>query len=247
MIRGSWMTEEYRSRPGSTSYHEKSLPPTESTLVRRRSSSSIPYSVASRNDVPQVHTPITNFPLSFNDKTLPLRRSSSTTSMHLRSHSRPRGRPLRTPNSDTEISSDGFSSSETEELLESVDGGMKRLTLRGIESIGQNAAADRYLTSQFRFHGKSSSFALVDATRKLKEQHIQEAMSVDGSGHIDGKSQAWPEQPQKDKLVNNPMRLPEFWRTPPVSSLCRYLADEILSYFHYHLCVPLSFCPSHSP
>ncbi|KAF9227310.1 hypothetical protein BS17DRAFT_775262 [Gyrodon lividus] len=110
-----------------------------------------------------------------------------------------------TPRTDTDLSSDGYTSSDSEEVGElSLSRGMKRLTIRGLEPTQDNS----YLPdSQVRFHGKSSCFKLIEPTRKLRDEHMHRVTGGD-------------ERNRSSRDSTSPvnaaaLRRPEFWTTPP--------------------------------
>ena len=105
---------------------------------------------------------------------------------------------------DTDLSSEGGTASETEEVGElSLSRGMKRLTVCGLVP-----AQDRlYMAdSQVRFHGKSSWFKLIEPIRKLREQHAYSVTSGTDSMMF-----------LHDNIHSTATRRPEFWTTPDVS------------------------------
>jgi hypothetical protein len=82
----------------------------------------------------------------------------------------------------------------------------RRLTLHELDPLEKG---DRSLDSHVRFHGSSSSWALVDITRQLKMLHL-----AGGGGNVaDSEARTSPAGHQKV------MRREEFWKAPPVSSL----------------------------
>jgi hypothetical protein len=112
-----------------------------------------------------------------------------------------------TPRTDTDLSSDGYTSSDSEEIGElSLSRGMKRLTIRGLEPAQDNPSLP---DSQVRFHGKSSYFKLIETTRKLRDEHIHRVTGGDERNRS-SHDNATP--------VNTAaLRRPEFWTTPSVS------------------------------
>jgi hypothetical protein len=114
-----------------------------------------------------------------------------------------------TPRTDTDLSSDAYTSSESEEVGElSLSRGMKRLTIRGLEPE-HGLSTD----GQVRFHGKSSCFKLIEPTRKLREEHMNRV--IQGAHSPDGESRSSPESTSSVSFT--PIRRSEFWTTPPVS------------------------------
>lgn len=116
-----------------------------------------------------------------------------------------------TPRTDTDLSSDAYTSSESEEVGElSLSRGMKRLTIRGLESAQEQDQLD----NQVRFHGKSSCFKLIEPTRKLRDEHINRISQESGSTDAESGS-VHRSSPESTSSVNStPIRRPEFWSTP---------------------------------
>ncbi|KIM69740.1 hypothetical protein SCLCIDRAFT_19528 [Scleroderma citrinum Foug A] len=153
---------------------------------------------------------------------------------------------------DTDLSSEGGSSSESEEVGElSLSRGMKRLTVCGLVPAQERPyVAD----SQVRFHGKSSWFKLIEPIRKLREEHAYSVTSGPDSSMF-----------SQDNINPAATRRPEFWTTPDWEltyegsyyhrqSLCRFLAqhfpppdlaDELIILFFDH--VNLQFPLFHRP
>ncbi|KAI0743522.1 fungal-specific transcription factor domain-containing protein [Daedaleopsis nitida] len=122
-----------------------------------------------------------------------------------RGKSRSRGQDAGS-NSDHDASCSSLSdSSETDDLGElSVVRGMKRLTLRGLEPT--EASPDSYMDdNQLRFHGKSSSFKLISATREFMQLHMHETSS-------DGRQSNSPAEIQMPSSTSN--KRPQFWALP---------------------------------
>ncbi|KAJ7462376.1 hypothetical protein B0H11DRAFT_2312056 [Mycena galericulata] len=74
---------------------------------------------------------------------------------------------------DTDSSSDGFSTSDSEQIVEGLKGGLRTLTLRSAQLRTDNGEEDHDAINT-RFHGKSSLATLIDATRRYKELHISD-------------------------------------------------------------------------
>lgn len=106
---------------------------------------------------------------------------------------------------DNESSSDYFTSSDTDELVDSFDSGMQKLTLRG---NGVNSIDGGNFT---RFHGKSSNMRLIDATRKFRERHMQKTLSEPGDSDTATSSSGSSGLPESG-------RRSEFWQPPQVST-----------------------------
>ncbi|KAJ7178492.1 fungal-specific transcription factor domain-containing protein [Mycena crocata] len=75
---------------------------------------------------------------------------------------------------DSHSDSDGFSSSDSEQMAEGLKGGPRRLTLHRTRS--KSVDHDAVNT---RFHGKSSVATLIDATRRFKELHISDTLGTE--------------------------------------------------------------------
>ncbi|OAX39998.1 hypothetical protein K503DRAFT_715433 [Rhizopogon vinicolor AM-OR11-026] len=154
-----------------------------------------------------------------------------------------------TPRTDTDLSSEAYTSSESEEIGElSLSRGMKRLTIRGLEPAQQHGLLT---DSQVRFHGKSSCFKLIEPTRKLREEHMNRV--IQGAYSPDGESRSSPESTSSVSFT--PIRRPEFWTTPPwelafegfqdrLETLCHSLtkefppsdlADSLIDLFFLHV------------
>ncbi|KAJ7703127.1 fungal-specific transcription factor domain-containing protein [Mycena rosella] len=118
-------------------------------------------------------------------------------STHLALNSRPRR-----DRADSDSSSDGFSTSDSEQLVEGLAGGLRRLTLRRTKSRTADAE-DRDIINT-RFHGKSSVVTLIDATRRYKELHVSDSAG-NGSEH------ASASLPPPVPGVHAPFKRPEFW------------------------------------
>lgn len=130
--------------------------------------------------------------------------STSNHSRHIPSRSR---RSAGTPRSDSDSSSAGCTSSESEEIGElSISRGMKRLTIRGLEPTQDyHPLAD----NQVRFHGKSSFFKLIEPTRKLRDEHVNRVTG--------GEERSRSTRDSTSPINAAASRRPEFWSTPPVS------------------------------
>lgn len=117
-----------------------------------------------------------------------------------------------TPRTDTDLSSDAYTSSESEEIGElSLSRGMRRLTIRGLEPAQVHGLL---VDNQVRFHGKSSCFKLIEPTRKLRDEHINRISQ--GSGLTDAESGSGSRSsPESTSSASSaPIRRPEFWTTP---------------------------------
>lgn len=83
---------------------------------------------------------------------------------------------------------------------------MKRLTIRGLEPTqDHHPLAD----NQVRFHGKSSCFKLIEATRKLRDEHVNRVTG--------GEERSRSIRDSTSPINAAALRRPEFWTTPPVS------------------------------
>lgn len=117
-----------------------------------------------------------------------------------------------TPRTDTDLSSDAYTSSESEEVGElSLSRGMKRLTIRGLEPALEHGSL---VDSQVRFHGKSSCFKLIEPTRKLREEHINRVFQESGSTDAESGSGSRSSPESASSVCFTPIRRPEFWTTP---------------------------------
>ncbi|KAF9566715.1 hypothetical protein CPC08DRAFT_758708 [Agrocybe pediades] len=85
------------------------------------------------------------------------------------------------------------SSSDTEEIVITSLIGRTKITLRG--SDDENSAGD----NNIRFHGRSSTAGLVEATRQFKYLHLQDSSDS-------------PPPPDNTSVAQ--MRRPQFWKTP---------------------------------
>ncbi|KAL0072413.1 hypothetical protein AAF712_000176 [Marasmius tenuissimus] len=123
-------------------------------------------------------------------------------------------RTMRTPNesndsdSDSDSASNQFYSSDSDGLVDNYTTGMERLTLRGPDTLAEEDE------NHARFHGKSSSMNLIDATRKFKQLHIQQTM--DGEVRMPS-TNTISAQPTSYNLSFT--RRPEYWRFPKVGGV----------------------------
>lgn len=158
-----------------------------------------------------------------------------------------------TPRTDTDLSSDAYTSSESEEVGElSLSRGMKRLTIRGLEPAQEHCSL---VDSQVRFHGKSSCFKLIEPTRKLREEHMNRIFQESYSTDVES-GQGSRSSPESTSSVSfTPIRRPEFWTTPSwelafegfqdrLETLCHLLtkefplpdlADSLIDLFFLHI------------
>jgi len=98
--------------------------------------------------------------------------------------------------SDDDSTTDTASSpSDTEEIVITSLIGRTRITLRA--SDDEDSAGD----NNIRFHGRSSTAGLVEATRQFKHMHMQDSSSP-------------PSIPDNISVAQT--RRPQFWKTPPV-------------------------------
>ncbi|KAG8213977.1 hypothetical protein J3R82DRAFT_10726 [Butyriboletus roseoflavus] len=176
VVRDSWKTDS--EPPCCMSPHEKSTSPS--------GSSSRPKGSPSRS--------LQSNPLSAFNAT---NHSTCIGSRSLRSAG--------TPRSDTDFSSDDWTSSDSEEVGElSLSRGMKRLTIRGLEPTQDHCSlAD----NQVRFHGKSSCFKLIEPTRKLRDEHVNRVTGGEEHNRLTRDSNS--------PINAEALRRPEFWTTPP--------------------------------
>ncbi|KAG2146394.1 fungal-specific transcription factor domain-containing protein [Suillus bovinus] len=162
-------------------------------------------------------------------------------------------RSVGTSRTDTDLSSDGCTSSESEEIGElSLSRGMKRLTIRGLEPAQDHGSL---VDNQVRFHGKSSCFKLIEPTRKLREKHINRIFQESGSTDAESGSGSRSSPESTSSASSTPMRRPEFWTTPSwefafegfqdrLNTLCHSLttefpppdlADSLINLFFLHI------------
>lgn len=117
-----------------------------------------------------------------------------------------------TPRTDTDLSSDACTSSDSEEVGElSLSRGMKRLTIRGLEPAQVHGSV---VDNQVRFHGKSSCFKLIEPTRKLREEHINRIFQESGSTDAESGTGSRSSPESASSVSFTPTRRPEFWTTP---------------------------------
>ncbi|KDR75840.1 hypothetical protein GALMADRAFT_506107 [Galerina marginata CBS 339.88] len=138
--------------------------------------------------------------------------SPAPLSTHLKFHSQ-RGKRPRDPAlfayrdaydlSDEDSSSESSSSSsETEEIVITSLVGRTKITLRASEN--DDSAGDYNI----RFHGRSSTAGLVEATRQFKFMHMRETMSP-----VEQENEA---SISPDNSIVAQTRRPVFWQTPTV-------------------------------
>ncbi|KAJ7770173.1 fungal-specific transcription factor domain-containing protein [Mycena maculata] len=118
-----------------------------------------------------------------------------STHLALNSHSR-----HRYSGNDSDSSSDGFSTSDSEQMVEGLKGGLRKLTLRSTNSHTDDR--EDYDAINARFHGKSSLVALIDATRRYKELHVSDTVRTETI-------------PRVDPVPHTPLKRPEFWLARP--------------------------------
>ncbi|KAJ7287463.1 fungal-specific transcription factor domain-containing protein [Mycena rebaudengoi] len=99
------------------------------------------------------------------------------------------------PDSDSD-----YASSDSEQMVEGLVGGMRKFTLRRSDSRPEDPLNDR-------FHGKSSMLSLIDATRRYKDLHVSETREDEQSTDPSSSHDA-PESYAAFKR-------PEFWLAPP--------------------------------
>uniref|UniRef100_A0A0W0FGY6 Zn(2)-C6 fungal-type domain-containing protein n=3 Tax=Moniliophthora roreri TaxID=221103 RepID=A0A0W0FGY6_MONRR len=182
IIRDSWKTDETATR-------EPSAPGT-SVISTPRTSAVHRSAAASSSRLPSA---------------IQVAKSSSHLNLRKRSGSHATG-SLATANDshDSDYESETSSklySSESDGLVDTYTAGMHRLTLRGPDAPAEED------NNHTRFHGKSSSMNLVDATRKLKQQHILQTIDNDDPSHH-------PSQPDSALVSSSATRRPEYWRFP---------------------------------
>jgi hypothetical protein len=114
--------------------------------------------------------------------------------------------PRRHDGNDTDSSLDGFSTSDSEQMVEGLRGGPRKLTLGHARSSNDKEDRDAVNT---RFHGKSSAMSLVGITRRYKELHISDAVWGDTEQEPASIPKAVPES-------HTSFKRPEFWLPQPV-------------------------------
>ncbi|KAF5373786.1 hypothetical protein D9758_000681 [Tetrapyrgos nigripes] len=125
---------------------------------------------------------------------------SPSQNLHLDIRTRHQSLSLDVSLSDHTSDSESSYSSDPDELFDDYEKGMSRLTLRKASHLRPKGSNDA------RFHGKSSSMKLIDATRRFKQEHISKsevtANSESGS------------QPSPSPRASYPVhaRRPEYWR-----------------------------------
>ncbi|THH20422.1 hypothetical protein EW146_g919 [Bondarzewia mesenterica] len=88
---------------------------------------------------------------------------------------------------------------------------MKRLTFPGLELTDKG---DISSDMRVRFHGSSSSFRLVEATRSLKIKRMNEILAADDESK-DGRKEGRGRWPGKVPSEESSFRRPEYWKAPP--------------------------------
>ncbi|KAJ6593970.1 fungal-specific transcription factor domain-containing protein [Mycena capillaripes] len=112
-----------------------------------------------------------------------------STQLALNSHSR-------RDDMDSDSSEDGFSSSDSEQMVEGLKGGARKFTLQQARSATDKEDGDSINT---RFHGKSSLLTLVDITRWYRD------LQISGDDPEHDPARAAPES----------FKRPEFWLPQP--------------------------------
>ncbi|KAJ6586991.1 fungal-specific transcription factor domain-containing protein [Mycena vulgaris] len=120
-----------------------------------------------------------------------------STHLALNSHARHDG-------NDSDSSSDGFTTSDSEQMVEGLTGGWRRLTLRRSKSYTADREDHDAINS--RFHGKSSVVTLIDATRRYKELHISDSNRTEHASAT---------LPRAAPEGLTPFKRPEFWLAHP--------------------------------
>ncbi|KAJ6499960.1 fungal-specific transcription factor domain-containing protein [Mycena vitilis] len=117
------------------------------------------------------------------------------TRLALNAHSRRDG-------NDSDSSDDGYSSSDSEQMVEGLAGGVQKLTLPHAPFASDKEDRDAVNS---RFHGKSSVLTLVDTTRWYKELQISDTVGEHDPGNV-------------PKIAPEGMpsfKRPEFWQAQP--------------------------------
>ncbi|PCH43649.1 hypothetical protein WOLCODRAFT_138497 [Wolfiporia cocos MD-104 SS10] len=114
------------------------------------------------------------------------------------------------PSSNVNDTSSGSSISDTDEEESAVElslvQGMTQLTLRGLRPT--HVTGQQPIDGQWRFHGKASSFKLINATRELKQRHMDECV-----GNNPRQSPDMP--PSNEQLVRFAPRRRQYWESLP--------------------------------
>jgi hypothetical protein len=91
---------------------------------------------------------------------------------------------------------------------------MKRLTLF---DKGPQEKANRLLDAAYRFHGKSTNYHLVAATREMRTRYLLESMGVDVDTIANELERSRTNPNQHASALQDGLRRPEYWRSPNVS------------------------------
>ncbi|CCM01111.1 uncharacterized protein FIBRA_03159 [Fibroporia radiculosa] len=97
--------------------------------------------------------------------------------------------------------------------------GMTHLTMRGLQPANVNGK--QAMDGQWRFHGKSSSFKLINATRELKQRHMDEM-----AGASSPESLASGSNSNSTPGPGYALRRSEYWCSLPVSFLAWEISFE---------------------
>ena len=205
IIRGSWKNES--SPPPKAAAHAPLIPrlPTTSSLQNSTLIPPAPLLVSASGESSHSGGPVT-IALS-NSLSNPISAKPSRDDLKQSKQKQ----PAPVLSDDYEEGSSG-SSSESEDYGElSLIRGMQGMSLgstQPLEGPEHRAVVD----SQWRFHGKSSSFKLISAARKFQQLHMDEmAKTYPQAKSAGGSPQALPN-----------VRREEFWVSPPVRALFPY-------------------------
>jgi hypothetical protein len=91
---------------------------------------------------------------------------------------------------------------------------MKRLTLLDKRP---NDKANRVLDAAFRFHGKSTNYDLVVATREMKTKYLLETMGVDVDTIANEIERVRTDPNPHAHALEGGLRRQDYWRSPNVS------------------------------
>ena len=129
----------------------------------------------------------------------------------------------------------GEALSDVDDLRDRLIQSMKRLSLF---DKGPQEKASRLLDGAFRYHGSSTTYKLVSATRELRTRYLLESMGVD-VGSIAGELEKG--QDHRHALESG-LRRQEYWHSPDVSVHTVTVVSYSLSFLATTLTSCGSFC-----
>jgi hypothetical protein len=97
--------------------------------------------------------------------------------------------------------------SDVDDLKDRLIQSMKRLSLF---DKGPQEKASRLLDGAFRYHGSSTTYKLVSATRELRTRFLLESMGVDVAGELEKGN-------DHRHALEGGLRRQEYWHSPDVS------------------------------